>query len=72
MRGQRLVRHPAPDISFRRTVDGPKSWATRRRADPAHIFLNRRFQPVINRPAIQAARAARRHQGRHGLYFIGQ
>lgn len=55
------------------TVDVFKSWATRRRADPAHILLERRFQhPLINRAAIQAARALRRHQGRHGLYFSGQ
>jgi predicted NAD/FAD-binding protein len=55
------------------TVDVFKSWATRRRADPAHILLERRFHhPVINRSAIQAARALRRHQGRDGLYFSGQ
>ena len=55
------------------TVDVFKSWATRRRADPAHILLERRFQhPVINRAAIQAARALRRYQGRHGVYFSGQ
>jgi predicted NAD/FAD-binding protein len=55
------------------TVDVFKSWATRRRADPAHILLERRFHhPVINRTAIQAARALRRHQGRDGLYFSGQ
>jgi uncharacterized protein len=55
------------------TVDVFKSWATRRRADPAHVLLERRFQhPVINRTAIQAARALRRHQGHHGLYFSGQ
>jgi uncharacterized protein len=55
------------------TVDVFKSWATRRRADPAHILLERRFQhPVINRTAIQAARALRRHQARDGLYFSGQ
>jgi predicted NAD/FAD-binding protein len=55
------------------TVDVFKSWATRRRADPAHILLERRFQhPVINRTAIEAARALRGHQGRHGLYFSGQ
>ncbi len=55
------------------TVDVFKSWATRRRADPVHILLERRFQhPVINRTAIQSARALHRHQGRGGLYFSGQ
>jgi predicted NAD/FAD-binding protein len=55
------------------TVDVFKSWATRRLVDPAHILLERQFQhPLINRSAIQAARALRRHQGRHGLYFSGQ
>ncbi len=55
------------------TVDLFKSWATRRRADPAHILLERRFHhPVINRTAIRAARDLRRHQGRDGLYFSGQ
>jgi predicted NAD/FAD-binding protein len=61
------------DLPSGGTVDVFKSWATRRRADPAHILLERRFQhPVISRTAIQAARALRRHQGRDGLYFSGQ
>jgi predicted NAD/FAD-binding protein len=55
------------------TIDIFKSWAERRRHDPKHILLGRRFKhPVINRAAIQAARTLRRHQGRHGLYFSGQ
>ena len=50
-----------------------KSWAQRRRADPKHILLERRFKhPLITRPTIKAARALRRLQGRHGLYFSGQ
>jgi predicted NAD/FAD-binding protein len=50
-----------------------KSWATRRRADPEHILLERRFEhPLITRSTIRAARALRPHQGRHGLYFSGQ
>ena len=49
-----------------------KSWATRRRADPKHILLERRFKhPLITRSTIKAARALRPHQGRHGLYFSG-
>ena len=49
-----------------------KSWATRRRADPEHILLERRFKhPLITRSTIKAARALRPHQGRHGLYFSG-
>jgi predicted NAD/FAD-binding protein len=55
------------------TVDVFKSWATRRRADPRHVLLERRFQhPQINRAAIEAARALHRWQGRDGLYFSGQ
>jgi predicted NAD/FAD-binding protein len=55
------------------TIDVFKSWATRRRADPAHILLERRFHhPIINGAAIEAARALRAHQGEHGLYFSGQ
>jgi predicted NAD/FAD-binding protein len=62
-----------PKLPSGRTVDVFKSWATRRRVDPARILFERRFQhPVINRSAIQAARELRRHQGRHGLYFSGQ
>ena len=55
------------------TIDVFKSWAERRRDDPKHILLERRFQhPVINRRAIRAARDLRPLQGRHGLYFSGQ
>ncbi len=55
------------------TVDVFKSWATRRRADPKRILLERRFKhPVISRSAIQAARALRPLQGHRGLYFSGQ
>ena len=50
-----------------------KSWAELRRADPAHIQLERRFKhPLISRSTIQAARALRPLQGRNGLYFSGQ
>jgi predicted NAD/FAD-binding protein len=56
-----------------RTVHVFKSWASSRRADPKHILLERRFKhPLINRSTIQAARALRPLQGRHGLYFSGQ
>jgi predicted NAD/FAD-binding protein len=49
-----------------------KSWATRRRADPKQILLERRFKhPLITRSTIKAARALRPLQGRHGLYFSG-
>ena len=49
-----------------------KSWAQRRRADPKHILLERRFKhPLITRSTIKAARALRPLQGRHGLYFSG-
>jgi predicted NAD/FAD-binding protein len=55
------------------TIDVFKSWAERRRADPKHILLQRRFKhPLISRSTIQAARALHRLQGRHGLYFSGQ
>ncbi len=55
------------------TVDVFKSWAERRRADPKHILLERQFtHPLISRSTIEAARALRRQQGRHGLYFSGQ
>jgi predicted NAD/FAD-binding protein len=55
------------------TVDVFKSWATRRRADPKKILLERRFKhPLISRSTIQAARALRPLQGRDGLYFSGQ
>ena len=50
-----------------------KSWAERRRADPKHILLERRFKhPLITRSTIKAARALRPLQGRKGLYFSGQ
>ena len=59
--------------SSRARVHVFKSWATRRRADPKHILLERRFKhPLITRSTIKAARALRPHQGRHGLYFSGQ
>ena len=49
-----------------------KSWAQRRRADPKHILLERRFKhPLISRSTIEAARALRPLQGRKGLYFSG-
>jgi uncharacterized protein len=49
-----------------------KSWAQRRRADPKHILLERRFKhPLITRSTIKAARALRPLQGRKGLYFSG-
>ena len=49
-----------------------KSWAQRRRADPKHVLLERRFKhPLISRSTIKAARALRPHQGRKGLYFSG-
>jgi predicted NAD/FAD-binding protein len=55
------------------TIDVFKSWAERRRADPTQILLERHFKhPMISRSTIQAARALRPLQGRHGLYFIGQ
>ncbi len=49
-----------------------KSWAQRRRDDPKHILLERRFKhPLISRSTIRAARALSQHQGRRGLYFSG-
>ena len=55
------------------SVDVFKSWAQRRRADPKHILLERRFKhPLITRSTIKAARALRPLQGRTGLYFSGQ
>ena len=54
-------------------VDVFKSWAQRRRADPKHVLLERRFKhPLITRSTIKAARALRPLQGRKGLYFSGQ
>ena len=62
-----------PKLASGATVDVFKSWATRRRARPAHILAQRAFQhPVISAASIRAARALRAHQGRHGLYFSGQ
>ena len=50
-----------------------KSWAQRRRADPKHVLLERRFKhPLITRSTIKAARDLRPLQGRKGLYFSGQ
>jgi uncharacterized protein len=55
------------------TIDVFKSWAMRRRADPTHILLARRFKhPLINRSMIRAARSLRPRQGQGGLYFSGQ
>jgi predicted NAD/FAD-binding protein len=55
------------------TVDVFKSWAQRRRADPRHILLERRFKhPLIGRSTIRAARALQPLQGRKGLYLSGQ
>ncbi len=55
------------------TIDVFKSWAERRRADPKHILLERRFKhPLISQSAIHAARALRPLQGHNGLYFSGQ
>ncbi|WP_028066638.1 FAD-dependent oxidoreductase [Solirubrobacter soli] len=54
-------------------VDVFKSWAQRRRADPKHVLLERRFKhPIIGRSTIKAARALHPLQGQHGLYFSGQ
>jgi predicted NAD/FAD-binding protein len=54
-------------------VDVFKSWATRRRSEPRHVLLQRRFKhPLITPAAIDAARALRPSQGRAGLYFSGQ
>ncbi len=62
-----------PKLASGATIDVFKSWADRRRADPKHILLQRRFKhPLISRSTIQAARALRPLQGRDGLYFSGQ
>jgi uncharacterized protein len=62
-----------PKLPSGQTIDVFKSWAERRRADPAHIVLERRFKhPLISRSTIKAARALRPLQGHHGLYFSGQ
>jgi predicted NAD/FAD-binding protein len=54
------------------TVDVFKSWSGRRRADPRHVLLERRFKhPLITPRAIAAARALAPLQGRRGLYFSG-
>jgi uncharacterized protein len=61
-----------PRLHSGATIDVFKSWAERRRHDPRHILLERRFKhPVISRAAIKAARALRPLQGRAGLYFSG-
>jgi predicted NAD/FAD-binding protein len=53
-------------------VDLFKSWATRRRADPKRIMLQRRFQhPLISPRAIAAARGLDGHQGHGDLWFSG-
>ncbi len=55
------------------TVDVFKSWAERRRADPKHILLERRFKhPLISQSTIEAARCLQPLQGQGGLYFSGQ
>jgi predicted NAD/FAD-binding protein len=62
-----------PRLASGQTIDVFKSWAERRRAEPKHILLERRFKhPHITRSTIKAARALRPLQGRHGLYFSGQ
>lgn len=62
-----------PPLPAGGTVDVFKSWAARRPADPRKVLLERRFKhPLINHAALEAARALRHHQGRHGLYFSGQ
>jgi predicted NAD/FAD-binding protein len=54
------------------TIELFKSWAERRRTDPRHIVLERRFKhPHISRSTIQAARELGPLQGRDGLYFSG-
>jgi predicted NAD/FAD-binding protein len=62
-----------PTLPSGQTIDVFKSWAERRRTDPEHVLLERRFKhPQISRSTIQAARALRPLQGRDGLYFSGQ
>jgi predicted NAD/FAD-binding protein len=64
------LRHELPSGE---TIDVFKSWAERRRSDPMHILLQRRFKhPLINRAMIRAARALQPLQGHDGLYFSGQ
>jgi uncharacterized protein len=54
------------------TIDVFKSWAERRRVEPKHILVQRRFKhPLITRSMILAARALRPLQGRDGLFFSG-
>ena len=73
MRGQRLVGALHDKLPSGATIDVFKSWAQRRRADPRHILLERRFKhPLISRSTIRAARALSPLQGRDGLYFSGQ
>jgi uncharacterized protein len=62
-----------PQLPSGGTIDVFKSWAERRRADPRHIVLERRFKhPLINHSAIKAARALHPLQGHQGLHFSGQ
>jgi predicted NAD/FAD-binding protein len=62
-----------PKLASGGTIDVFKSWATRRRAEPKKILLERQYQhPVISRSTLRAARALRPLQGRDGLYFSGQ
>jgi predicted NAD/FAD-binding protein len=62
-----------PKLPSGATIDVFKSWATRRRADPKHILLERRFKhPLISRSTIRAARGLHPLQGHCGLYFSGQ
>lgn len=62
-----------PKLPSGATIDVFKSWAERRRHDPRHILLGRRFKhPHISRSTIEAARALRPLQGQDGLYFSGQ
>ncbi|HET9902049.1 MAG TPA: hypothetical protein VFR46_13450 [Actinomycetes bacterium] len=64
---------PTTPRAQEKSVDVFKSWAQRRRTDPKHILLERRFKhPLITRSTIKAARALRPLQGRKGLYFSGQ
>lgn len=55
-----------------RPIDLYKSWAQRRKRDPKHIILERRFQhPLIDHRAIAATRALQTHQGHTNLWFSG-
>jgi len=60
-------------LSNGKNLDLFKSWASRRRADPSNVLLERTFQhPLITPAAIRAARAIKDFQGLNGLYFSGQ